>query len=96
MYYAIVISVPIFIVRIYTVLPFLPAFGYTDTAVLLVLVFFTLVQLPWKYHILLAFTQDGQASQGNHGKWVRGISTWSGKSGKVSQPFSVSAKIRLC
>ena len=34
MYYAIVISVPIFIVGIYTVLPFLPALVYKDPAVL--------------------------------------------------------------
>ena len=40
MYYAIVISVPIFIVGIYTVLPFLPVFVYKDTAMLLVLAFF--------------------------------------------------------
>ena len=40
MYYAIVISVPIFIVGIYTVLLFLRVFVYKDTAMLLVLVFF--------------------------------------------------------
>ena len=43
-YYAIVISVPIFIVGIYTVLPFLPVFVDKDTAMLLVLAFFN-VQL---------------------------------------------------
>ena len=58
MYYAIVISVPIFIVGIYTVLPFLPVFVYKDTAMLLVLAFFT-VKLLWKYQILLVFTQEG-------------------------------------
>ena len=36
MYYAI----PIFIVGIYSVLPFLPVFVYKDTAMLLVLAFF--------------------------------------------------------
>ena len=45
MYYAIVITVPIFKVGIYTVLLFLPAFVYKDTVVLLILVFFMLVQL---------------------------------------------------
>ena len=58
MYYAIVISVPIFIVGIYTVLPFLPVFVYKDTAMLLVLAFFNM-KLLWKYQILLVFTQEG-------------------------------------
>ena len=40
MYYAIVISVLIFIVGIYAVLLFLPVFVYKDTAMLLVLAFF--------------------------------------------------------
>ena len=57
-YYAIVISVPIFIVGIYTVLPFLPVFVYKDTAMLLVLAFFNM-KLLWKYQILLVFTQEG-------------------------------------
>ena len=57
MYYAIVLSVPIFIVGIYTVLPFLPVFVYKGTAMLLVLVFFT-VKLQLKYQILLVFTQE--------------------------------------
>ena len=76
-YYAIVISVPIFIVGIYTVLPFLPVFVDKDTAMLLVLAFFT-VQLLWKYQILLVL--------------LKRVSTWPGKSGKVSEPFSVPVK----
>ena len=69
-YYAIVISVPIFIVGIYTVLPFLPVFVHNDTAMLLVLAFFT-VQLPCNYYESTKFCWyysrgflHGQASQG--------------------------------
>ena len=43
MQYVTVISVPTFSVGIYIALPFLPAFAYKDTAVLLVLAFYTLV-----------------------------------------------------
>ena len=73
-YYAIVISVPIFIVGIYTVLPFLPVFVYKDTAMLLVLAFFT-VKLLWKYQILLVFTQEGfymarQVKEIRESKWI--------------------------
>ena len=46
MYHPIVISVPVFIVGICTASPFLPAFVYKETAALLVLAFFTQVQLP--------------------------------------------------
>ena len=74
MYYAIVISVPIFIAGIYTALPFLPVFVYKDTAMLLILAFFTM-QLLWKYHILLVFTQEGfymarQVKEIRESKWT--------------------------
>ena len=58
MYYDIVFSAPIFIAVIYTVLPFLLAFVYKDTAMLLVLALFNM-KLLWKYQILLVFTQEG-------------------------------------
>ena len=71
MYYAIVISVPIFIVGIYTALPSLSVFIYKDTAMLLVLAFFT-VQLPCNYCKSTKFC------------WYlfKRVSTWPGKSGK--------------
>ena len=70
-YYAIVISVPIFIVGIYTVLPFLPVFVYKDTAMLLVLAFFyraITVKVPNFDGIYSREFLHGQASQGSKGK----------------------------
>ena len=58
MYFATVISIPNFIVGIYTALLFLPAFVYKDNALLHVSAFFKLVWLSWKYHVLLGFTQE--------------------------------------
>ena len=71
MYYAIVISVPIFIVGIYTVLPFLPVFVYKDTAMLLVLAFYysaITVKVPNFAGIYSRGFLHGQVSQGNKGK----------------------------
>ena len=73
MYYAIVISVPIFIVGIYTVLPFLPVFVYKDTAMLLVLAFFyraITMKVPNFAGIYSRGFLYDQASQGNKGKTV--------------------------
>ena len=72
-YYAIVISVPIFIVGIYTVLPFLPVFVYKDTAMLLVLAFFyraITMKVPNFAGIYSRGFLYDQASHGNKGKRV--------------------------
>ena len=71
MYYAIVISVPIFIVGIYTVLPFLPVFVYKDTSMLLVLAYFHRAitgKVPNFAGIYSRAFLHCQASQGNKGK----------------------------
>ena len=71
MYYAIVFSVPIFIVGIYTVLLFLLVVVYKDTAMLLVLTFFCreiTAKLPNFTGIYLRGFLHGQTSQGNKGK----------------------------
>ena len=69
MYYAI----PIFIVGIYSVLPFLPVFVYKDTAMLLVLAFFyraITMKVPNFAGIYSRRFLYDQASQGNKGKTV--------------------------
>ena len=63
-----------FIVGIYTVLPFLPVFVYKDTAVLLVLAFFT-VQLKCNYSEITTFCCC----------LLKRVSTGSGKSGKQAR-----------
>ena len=68
MYYAIVFSVPIFIVGICTVLPFLPVFVYKDTGMLLVLPFFyhkITAKVPNFASVYLRVFLHGQTSQGN-------------------------------
>ena len=71
MYYAIVITVPIFIVGIYTVLPFLSFFVEKDTAMLLVLAFFyhaITVKIPYFAAIYSSWFLHGQANQRNKRK----------------------------